>query len=129
MRKHWFVTFVIFLSILFHPLEGRATLQSPKRLSTPHSGKTVRIIVYQNYYDGVAKKLYLPFEKIARRLLGYAGVTVVSPGAKQYDYSLEISAIGTPRGAAYEISGGDTRYLYTGADLDGEIIFKSDTIT
>ncbi|MEO0080518.1 MAG: hypothetical protein ABIK44_07580, partial [candidate division WOR-3 bacterium] len=76
--------------------------------------------------DGLAQ---LPFYEVSRRVLGYAGIKVVSSTVNShYDATLIIKAAGNPLHAGYVPAPRpkpqvvDSSYLlYTGATLRGEI--------
>ena len=65
----------------------------------------------------------LPFRDVAADLFRVAGVRVVGPDATDYDATLTISARGRAIGNFY--FDGPEGYLFTGAELSGEIVFAA----
>jgi hypothetical protein len=119
MKKRKFVIFLISLmSIFVFALNGFVMAQpSKQQIEAFRSARTVRIVVNQSY--GSVKGVSLPFEDIAERLLGYAGIRVV-PNFEDYDLMLKIEAKGWALGASYTDYVRDY-WLYTGASLSGSI--------
>ncbi len=121
MGKIKFVIFLISLISFFIALNGYAMAQlTEEQLEAIHSAKTVKIIVDQSYGEGTG--VSLPFEDIARRLFGYAGVKAVGPGANNYDLKIKIKAKGKALGEYYtDRDSGKRHYIYTGASISGSI--------
>lgn len=112
-------TSTIFLSWLlicsFIPVSAAAQNEA-EGFRAFRSVKKVRIEVQQSY--GTTKDVNLPFEELARRFLKHAGVDVVEDG---YDAILKMTAVGKPYGANYYDDQGRHFYLYTGAEVSGNI--------
>ncbi len=97
------------------------------------SAHTVRVVVDQQYHHTGHSRaatgpktmpdFRLPFQIVAADLLHLAGVRVVGPDATQYDATLTISARGRAIGNFY--FDGPEGYLFTGAELSGEIVFTA----
>jgi hypothetical protein len=97
------------------------------------SAQTVRVVVDQQYHHTghidaatgpkTMPDYRLPFLDVAAVLLRVAGVRVVGPDATQYDATLTISARGRAIGNFY--FDGPEGYLFTGAELSGEIVFTA----
>jgi hypothetical protein len=95
------------------------------------SARTVRIVVDQQYrHTGhslaetkpkTMPDYRLPFLGVAVELFRVSGVRVVDPDATEYDATLTISATGRAIGNFY--FNGPEGYLFTGAELSGEIVF------
>jgi len=91
MKRYWFICFLVSLSIVVYSTKGYARQQDKERLRAFRAVKTMRLLVYE---FGDTTRVNLPFKEVARRLLGYAGVTIVGAGAKKYDCTLQIHVYG-----------------------------------
>ena len=77
--------------------------------------KRVKLMIVEDYGD--ARKTRLPFRKIAKRVLAYAGWKVASPDSDDYDAVLKVASLGTAEKQNYERYG----INYTGAELKGKL--------
>ena len=80
--------------------------------------KVVRVVVNQTYE--IADKVSLPFYDYTKKILEYAGFSVVDENAKYYDATLYIDVKGIPGGAYYS----DWKYHWTEATLRGTLSFS-----
>lgn len=124
MKKNKFVIFFIFIIVFFIVLNGYVKAQSTKeqqltkeQLEAFRSAKKVRIVVEQSY--GAAKDVNLPFEDLTKRLVKYAGLTVVESEIRASDLRLVIKAKGMAKLGHYL----PNNYYYTGASLMGSVEF------
>lgn len=62
----------------------------------------------------------VPYKEKIARLLGFAGVEILSDDSQNYDALLRIEAKGKAMGRKYKKSG----YLYTGGMISGKIVFE-----
>jgi len=104
-------------------IDLKTTLENPncEILLDFHNSNTARIVVSQSY--GISDDVSLPFEKVIATILQYIGIGVDS---LNYDMTVYLDIIGTPIGAYYGI-GGQTNY--TGAQLNGSIVFEAENRT
>jgi hypothetical protein len=83
--------------------------------------KTAKVSVNDSY--GRASKIAQPLREIIASCLDCVGVKLVPDRATDCDISINIVVWYKARGADY-YNGGASHYLYTGASLHGDIIFK-----
>ncbi len=106
----------IFISAFFLSLNNYVLGQlTEEQIGVFRSVKTVKIILDQTYKE--AENVTLPFNEVAQRLLGYAGLKVVNPSAKNFDLKMKIEAKGQASSASYQKLGS----RYTGASVSGWI--------
>ena len=119
------------LFALWWPAPASAAPPDEALLAHIGSARTVRIVVEQRYrHTGRSlagtkpiQGFRLPFSDVAVDLLGAAGVGVVGADAARFDATLRIVAQG--RALGYFYFDGVEGYLFTGADLAGEIVFTA----
>jgi hypothetical protein len=108
MKKCKHNIFLILLILLFIAPIGcsRQKLElwpRPEHIKSLRSAKVVRIVVNQTYEPKMLNKiLKLPFEKITKKLLKYAGLKTVSANAEKYDITLKIDSKGEPLYNSYQ---------------------------
>jgi HEAT repeat protein len=90
--------------------------QNVEKHSSFCNAKSAKIIVSQSY--GEADKVGLPFKRIMARLLQYDRI---KEDTVNYDLIVRINANGSARGHSYLSAG----FKYTGASLEGYVIFES----
>lgn len=120
-RYLWILAVVMFVFIVCDSENAKSEDTIPAYEEFRHV-KRVKIIVEQSYDE--AKKVSLPFKKVATTLFKYASVQVVPKGSIEYDAILTIKAIGEAIGAEYRDDAGGRYYLYDGASLEGTILFE-----
>ena len=79
--------------------------------------KIIKVGVEQSF--GEARSVKLPFYDISKKILEGSGFTVVGDEANKFDGMLKIKVNGTPLANKY----GKDQYLYTGAEIKGNLKF------
>jgi len=117
-----------------------------KRKSEFKNVKIIEISLEDSYGD--AKDVNLPFEKISKQILKYAGIQFIKANEQSYDAVLKINAEGQPISAEYEyksaqrfdyrpeyewLSPDKSKYVsaghyFSGASLSGTISFEVSNI-
>ena len=113
----------LFLAILL--LFASCILQAQsEEVSSDVQVKVVRVVVNQTYE--IADKVSLPFYDYTKKILEYAGFSVVDENAKYYDATLYIDVKGIPGGAYYSKWGcnWNWEYRWTEATLKGTLSFS-----
>ena len=102
------------------PVFAEGTKRSDEGKDRLETVRVIRVVVEQAY--GEAGGVKLPFYDISKKFLEGGGFTVVGSEAKKFDGMLNIKAKGTPIGKKY----GKDQYLYTGAEIKGDLQFLID---
>lgn len=129
MKRWKMVGFLILLIVFCSFLNDRALAGlSEEQIKAFRSIKSVQIIVDQAY--GETGGVRLPFEDVAQRILGYAGVKAVGADSKDYDATLKIEARGKAEGGIYSYPNSKdmfnpSTFYFTGADLSGTILLEA----
>ncbi|MCD6493385.1 MAG: HEAT repeat domain-containing protein [Archaeoglobaceae archaeon] len=113
----------LFLAILL--LFASCILQAQsEEVSSDVQVKVVRVVVNQTYEK--ADKVSLSFYDYTKKILEYAGFSVVDENAKYYDATLYIDVKGIPGGAYYSKWGcnWNWEYRWTEATLKGTLSFS-----
>ena len=99
------------------PVLAAGTKPSDKGKGRLETVRVIQVVVEQSYSKVAGVKL--PFYDISKRFLEGGGFTVVGSETKKFDGMLKIKAKGAPIGKKY----GKDQYLYTGAEIKGDLQF------